>query len=339
MQGQVIRRVGGLACAGALALCGAAAAQDVLPVPVPDAVVGDRAVDRTHRGTRVEVIVRGDDMLLNAAVAEGALGWRMRAARPLRITAACSDDVAGLDLAQLRPGRDIGGTQLVTPNPTTATVLLTIPGLGARMLAGADGCRARVSEPAGYRIAEVVVGFDPEIRRELYKQSLRTADRNRQALGAAEATITSALTHWVTHKNDLRGWKPTEDGRVPGESALQLRLVPSIRAVALRPAFEDVAYVLDPPGRPPSRDKLTVVVPSTAVDGRLVVIGRDLRTGRLRYQVLERAGLRVRYDSEDPPYAPCSDPVRTSRCTDNDVETPSAVKKLTKKKPPPKRRS
>jgi hypothetical protein len=103
---------------------------------------------------------------------------------------------------------------------------------------------------------------------------------------------------------------------VPGEPVLRLRLVRSLREVALHPAYDDVVYLLLPAGRPRSRDRVQLVAVSTALSRRLVVLARDLRTGRVRYQLLDRRALEVRYDSEDPPFAPCSDPLMPSRCSD-----------------------
>lgn len=310
-----------LALAALLALPGAAHAQDAPPAdpappPAPAAAapppVAVQAVDETYRGSRVTLVVRGDEVVLDGRQATGPLQWRLRTARPVLLAVACSRDVSHLRLDA--PSTPF--TAVVDPEVAAASVRVVVPGLGERIAGGADGCRARVSEPGGYRVADIAVGLSPAARRALYRQSLRTGDRDRQALAAAEAGVTSALTWYVTHHDDLRGWGPTTDGRVPGELVLRLRLVTSIRAVALHPAYDDVIYLVVRPDGTRSRDRLQLVAASTARSARLVVIGRDLRTGRLRYQVLDRRGLRVRYDSDQPPFPPCSDPRMPSRCTD-----------------------
>ncbi|MCW3039347.1 MAG: hypothetical protein JWM31_1252, partial [Solirubrobacterales bacterium] len=279
MQGQEgIRRVGGLTVLAAVTLAALA----------PSAHGEARAVDRTYRGSQATIVLEGDELTLDARAAAGPVSYRLRTPAPVRVTAACGPDVVGLDLSAPFDGDRAQYEAIVDPDVRTATARIPLPGLAARITAGVDGCRATVSEPAGYRVADVAVGFTPAVQERLYRQSLRTTERNRQALAAAEAVVTSALTHYVTHRDDLRGWGPTPDGRVPGEAVLRLRFAPDLRAVSQRPAYDDVAYLLVPPGRPPSRDRLTIVVPSTAIDGRLLVLGRDLRTGRVRYQLVER---------------------------------------------------
>lgn len=317
---QGIRRLGGLACAGLVAVACPARADDV-PPPLPDPattapVAPISAVDRTYRGSNATLTITGDQVTVNAYSATGALGWRLRTARDVRVTAACSADVVALDLDAPFDGTSARYEQIVTPDVAHASASITVPGLADRVRTGVDGCRATVTEPAGYRVQDVAVGFTRAARKALYTQSLRTDDRNRQSLAAGEAAITSALTHYVSHDDDLRGWGPTPDGRVPDEATLRLRVVSSLRAVALRPAYDDVVYLVLPADGVRSRDRLTIVAASTAIDRRLLVIGRDLRTGRVRYQVVDRAGLRVRYDRARPPYAECSNPVQTSRCTD-----------------------
>lgn len=277
---------------------------------------GTSAVDRTYRGSRVAIITRGDDLSLDASNASVALQRRLRAAHPVRVTAVCSTDVAALDLAAPpRAGRDFGADDVVVPDAASATVHLLIPGLGRRIATDANGCRAAIREPGGYRVGEVVVGFTQKVRRELYTQSLRTADRDRQALAAAEAAVTSALTYYVGNGSDLRGWRATTDGRVPGEAVLRLGTAVSIAAVGLLPAADDIVRQIVPPGRPRSRHHVVLAAPSTAIHGRLVVIDRDFDTGLLRYSVVDRDG-RVRYRSSRPPFAACSDPVNPARCTD-----------------------
>ncbi|WP_354700898.1 hypothetical protein DSM112329_01191 [Paraconexibacter sp. AEG42_29] len=302
----LLRRVG----PAVLVLAGVA-----LPAAATAQTPGARAVDRTYRGSQAEVLTRADELIVDASAAVPALEKRLRSAAPVRVTAACSADVVGLDLTRPRPGRDFGGDAVVAPDPATLTVRLTVPGLAQRIAGDADGCRATIAEPGGYRIGEVAVGFTQRVRRRLYTQSLRTADRDRRALAAAEAAVTSALTYYVGHGNDLRGWRATADGRVPGEAVLRLGTAVSVGAVGLVPAADDVVRQVVPPHRARSRHHLVLVAPSTALHGRLVVVERDFDTGVLRYSIVDRLG-RVRYRSGRPPFGACSDPLDPARCAD-----------------------
>jgi hypothetical protein len=283
--------------------------------PPPPAPVAAQAVDRTYRGSHVLVTIRGDDIALDASSATGALGWRLHLPGAVRVTIACSGDIVDLDLGDLAAGDPRLFDEVVSPTPATETVHVPAPGAAALVAAGADGCRAVVSEPLGYVLDDVVVGFDADTRKALYRQSLDSLNRNRQALAADEAGLTSALTWYVSHGNDLRAWGPTADGRVPGEPVLRLRLITSLRAVAQRPAYDDLVYLLVPPDGQRSRSKLTLVAKSTSIGGKLVVLGRDLYGGRQRYWVYDSHGQEQTYSDETPPYPPCSDPVQPSRCS------------------------
>ncbi|UTI66065.1 hypothetical protein NBH00_07630 [Paraconexibacter antarcticus] len=283
--------------------------------PPPPAPVAAQAVDRTYRGSHVRVTIRGDDIALDASGATGALGWRLRLPGAVRVTIACSGDIVDLDLGGLAAGDPRQYDEVVSPDPATETVHVPAPGAAGLVAAGANGCRAVVSEPLGYVLDDVVVGFDPETRKALYRRSLDSLDRNRQALAADEAALTSALTWFVSHRNDLRAWGPTADGRVPGEAVLRLRLVTSLRAVALRPAYDDLVYLLVPPDGRRSRSKLTLVAKSTSIGAKLVVLGRDLFGGRQRYWLYDSHGREQTYAGEKPPYPACSDPVQPSRCS------------------------
>lgn len=305
-----------LLAAALLAVPAAAAqAQDPAPPPAPPAPIAAQAVDRTYRGSHVLVTIRGDDIALDASDATGPLGWRMRLPGAVRVTIACSDDIVALDLGELDAADPRLYDEVVTPDPATATVHVPAPGAAGLVAAGADGCRAVVSEPLGYVLDDVVVGFTPAARKGLYRQSLDSLNRNRQALAADEAALTSALTWFVSHHDDLRGWGPTADGRVPGEPVLRLRLVTSLRAVALRPAYDDLVYLLVPPDGQRSRTKLTLVAKSTSIGAKLIVLGRDLFGGRQRYWVYDSRGQTATYDDETAPYPPCSDPIQPSRCS------------------------
>lgn len=293
-----------------LTLPAPAPAQDPVPAPAPTA----RAVDRSYRATQAAIEIRGDRLVVDASHALGPLARRLRAPGPVHLRAACSEDVAGLDLDRPRPGRDFGSDENVTPDVRTATVSITVPGLD-RAASRADGCRAVVTETLGYPVAEVVVGFTQDVRRELYTRSLRTGDRDRQALAGAEAAVTSALTHYVSHGDDLRGWTATPDGRVPGEPVLRLGTAVSVAAVGLMPVNDDVVRQILPPGRRRSRSQLVVAAASTAISERIIVIERDFADGLQRYTVVDRDG-HVRYRGSRPPFASCTDPVEPARCTD-----------------------
>lgn len=301
-----------LAVTALLAVAAPARAQDPAPAPAP---VAAQSVDRTYRGSHVALTIRGDDIALDASDAAGPLAWRLKMPGAVRVTVACSDDVVALDLDELPPGDPRLFDAVARPDPATATVHIPAPGAATLVAAGADGCRAIVSEPLGYVIDDVVVGFTADARRLLYRQSLDSLNRNRQALAATESGLTSALTWYVSHGDDLRGWGPTPDGRVPGEPVLRLRLVTSLRTVALRPAYDDLVYLLVPATAPRSRTKLTLIAKSTSIGAKLIVLGRDLDGGRQRYWVYDSRGQRATYDDETPPYPPCSDPIQPSRCS------------------------